>query len=238
MRIDILTIFPELFVGPLGVGILRRAVAAGQVAINTHDIRSFSTDKHRCVDDAPYGGGAGMVMRPEPVVAAIESIPPSGSGFRRVLLCAQGRRFTQSVARELAEQSQHLVLVCPRYEGIDERVREGWIDDQISIGDYILMGGEVPALVLIEAVVRLLPGVLGNPASLTEESFAAGGLEYPHYTRPPVFQGRAVPEVLQSGDHGAIAAWRTQMAQKRTLDRRPDLVSEGPPFQSAKKEQR
>ncbi|MBI4237342.1 MAG: tRNA (guanosine(37)-N1)-methyltransferase TrmD [Deltaproteobacteria bacterium] len=230
MRIDILTIFPELFTGPLGVGILGKAVAAGHVAIQAHDIRTFSTDKHRSVDDAPYGGGAGMVMRPEPVVAAIESIAPAGTGFRRILLCAQGRCLTQQVARELAEQSRHVVLICPRYEGIDERVREGWVDDELSIGDYVLMGGEIPALVVIEAVVRLLPGVLGNPASLLEESFAGAGLEYPHYTRPAVFRGRSVPEVLQKGNHEAIAAWRAQMAQKRTLDRRPDLVSEGPPL--------
>lgn len=235
MHIDILTIFPDMFAGPLQTSILARAQAQGVVVIRTHDIRAFSTDKHRSVDDSPYGGGAGMVMRAEPVVAAIESVAPITVDAvlpTRILLCPQGKPFTQAIARELSAKS-HLVLVCPRYEGIDERVREGWIDLEISIGDYVLTGGELPALVLIDTVVRLLPGVLGNPESLAEESFSQGLLEYPHYTRPAEFRGRRVPEILQGGDHGAIAKWRADMARARTLDRRPDLINRGEPLSAS-----
>lgn len=223
MRVDILSIFPAMFEAPFGASIVKRAQEKGAVEIFLHDIRDFATDKHRSVDDIPYGGGAGMVMKPEPLVAAIESIKPAGPNFRRVLMCAQGRKFTQAVAGELS-QLDHLLLVCGRYEGIDERVREGWIDDEICIGDYIVSGGEIPAMVVVDAVTRILPGVLGNPESLAEESFTSGMLEYPQYTRPEVFRGLQVPEVLRNGHHGKIVEWRSSESRKRTLDRRPDLL--------------
>ncbi len=223
MHIDILTIFPDMLTGPLSTSIVKRAQEALALSVACHDIRAFCTDKHRRVDDVPYGGGAGMVMKPEPLVAAIESIAPRTPQYRRIFLSPQGRLFTQSVAHELA-QTGHLLLVCGRYEGIDERVRQGWIDEELSIGDYVVSGGEIPALVVVDAVARLLPGVLGNPDSLAEESHAQGLLEYPHYTRPEVFRGERVPEVLLSGNHQAIAQWRTAQALQRTLDRRPDLV--------------
>jgi len=230
LRIDILTIFPEMFAGPFGASIIERAIASGALQVTCHDIRAFATDKHHKVDDIPYGGGAGMVMKPEPLVAAIESIVACAQPFRRVALCAQGRVLTQAVAQEFASTAQHLVLVCGRYEGIDERVHEGWIDDAISIGDYVLSGGEIPAMVLVDAIARLLPGVLGNPESLTEESHRAGLLEYPHYTRPEDFRGRRVPDILRSGNHQAIAQWRAEQALQRTLDRRPDLVDKARPL--------
>lgn len=224
MHIDILTIFPDMLAGPLSTSIIKRAQAAGALRVSCHDIRQHCTDSHRKVDDIPYGGGAGMVMKPEPLVAAIEAVvPQAGATFRRILLCPQGRLLTQAVVQELSGLS-HLVLVCGRYEGIDERVRQGWIDDEISIGDYVLSGGEIPALVLVDAVARLLPGVLGNPQSLAEESHTSGLLEYPQYTRPEVFRGHPVPAVLLSGNHQAIAQWRAAQALQRTLDRRPDLV--------------
>lgn len=224
MHIDILTIFPDMLAGPLSTSIIKRAQAAGALRVACHDIRQHCTDPHRKVDDIPYGGGAGMVMKPEPLVAAIEAVvPQTGATFRRILLCPQGRVLTQSVVQELSGLA-HLLLVCGRYEGIDERVRQGWIDDEISIGDYVLSGGEIPALVVVDAVARLLPGVLGNPQSLAEESHTSGLLEYPQYTRPETFRGQPVPPVLLSGNHQAIAQWRAAQALQRTLDRRPDLV--------------
>lgn len=224
MHIDILTIFPDMLAGPLSTSIIQRAQDAGALHVVCHDIRQFCTDRHRKVDDIPYGGGAGMVMKPEPLVAAIEAVKSrDGAAFRRILLCPQGRVLTQAVVQELSGLS-HLVLVCGRYEGIDERVRQGWIDDEISIGDFVLSGGEIPALVLVDAVARLLPGVLGNPQSLAEESHTSGLLEYPQYTRPEVFRGQSVPAVLLSGNHQAIVQWRAAQALQRTLDRRPDLV--------------
>lgn len=223
MQIDILTIFPEMFAGPFASSIIKRAQEAGHLEVACHDIRDFAVDKHRSVDDVPYGGGAGMVMRPEPLVAALESIAPRSESFARILMCAQGRPLSQSLARRLAAL-EHVVLICGRYEGVDERVRQGWVDEEISIGDYVLSGGEIPAMVVVDAVTRLLPGVLGNPDSLQEESHAQGLLEYPQYTRPAVFRGVAVPEVLMSGNHQAIAAWRREQSLRRTLQRRPELL--------------
>lgn len=228
MYVDILTIFPAMFDGVLGATILKRAQVKGLLTVVCHDIRQFATDKHRSVDDIPYGGGAGMVMKPEPVVAAIESIIPRAPGFRRILLTPQGRPLTQAVVRELAGLC-HLLLLCGRYEGVDERIREGWIDDEISVGDYVVSGGEIPAMLLVDAVVRLLPGVLGNADSLHEESFAKGLLEYPQYTRPETFRGHSVPDVLRTGNHQEIARWREAQARKRTLDRRPDLLDKATP---------
>lgn len=223
MQIDILTIFPEMFAGPFGSSIIKRAQAAGHLEVACHDIRDFADDKHRSVDDIPYGGGAGMVMRPEPLVAALESITPRSGSFARILLCAQGRPLAQTVARRLAA-IDHVVLICGRYEGVDERFRQGWVDEEVSIGDYVVSGGEIPAMVVVDAVTRLLPGVLGNPDSLQEESHAQGLLEYPQYTRPAVFRGVSVPEVLMGGNHQAIAAWRREQSLRRTLQRRPELL--------------
>lgn len=223
MHIDILTIFPELFAGPLSISILQRAQDAGALTVQCHDIRAFAVDTHRKVDDVPYGGGAGMVMKPEPLVAAIESVKPRSAAFRRTLLCPQGRVLTQEVVREYS-RLDHLLLICGRYQGVDERVRRGWVDEELSIGDYVVSGGEFPALVVVDAVTRLLPGVLGNPQSLAEESHTRGLLEYPQYTRPEVFRGERVPKVLLSGNHREIAQWRATQARERTLDRRPDLV--------------
>lgn len=224
MRIDLLTIFPEMFSGPFDSSIIKRACDRGALEVACHDIRAFATDTHRKVDDVPYGGGPGMVMKPEPLVAAIEAITPLGASYRRVLLCAQGRTFSHRIAKEFAGVD-HLLLVCGRYEGVDERVRDGWIDDEISIGDYILSGGECAAMVVVDTVTRLLPGVLGNAESLQEESFSRGLLEYPQYTRPEVFRDQIVPKVLTSGDHQAIAAWRREASLARTLQRRPDLLN-------------
>ena len=223
LQIDVLSIFPEMFAGPLAVGIMRRAQEAGLARIALHDLRDWTDDKRRTVDDAPYGGGAGMVMQAEPWFRAVETLRGDGPAGRAVLLTPQGRLLTQEVARELAGE-ERLILLCGRYEGVDERVRQHLVDDEISIGDYVLSGGEIPALALMGAVLRLLPGALGSPDSLTEESHAGGLLEYPHYTRPSEFRGWQVPEVLLSGDHAAIAAWRREQRLRRTAARRPDLL--------------
>ncbi|HEX3244852.1 MAG TPA: tRNA (guanosine(37)-N1)-methyltransferase TrmD [Chloroflexota bacterium] len=222
MRIDILTLFPGMFSGPLSESIIGRAQSQGIVEIGLTDIRSFATDRHHTVDDTPYGGGPGMVMKAPTVADAIESVQSPQA--RVILLSPQGRVLTQSVARELAGL-EHLVLVCGHYEGIDERVRELLVDDEMSIGDYVLTGGELPAMVLVDAVVRLIPGALGDDASSTDESHADGLLEYPHYTRPPEFRGREIPAVLLSGNHAHIAQWRRYQSLLRTRDRRPDLFT-------------
>jgi len=229
MRIDVITIFPGLFEPFRETSLLGLACREGRVELAVHDLRRWTTDRHRTVDDAPYGGGPGMVMKPEPLVAAIEELAGE-KGPRRsarvLLLTPQGRRFDQEAALELAGHG-HLVLVCGRYEGVDQRVIDLAVDEEISIGDYVLAGGELPALAVIEAVVRLLPGVMGNPASAETESFQAalgGLLEGPHYTRPAVFRGLEVPAVLRSGDHQAIAEWRAAQARERTRRRRPDLL--------------
>lgn len=226
LRIDVVTIFPELFEAFLRTSIVGIARQAGALAVSVCDLRAFATDRHRTVDDAPYGGGPGMVMKPEPLVAAIEALAgPKGEARQAsvVLLSPQGRQLDQSRLTWLAE-AQHLVLVCGRYEGVDQRVIDLAVDEEISIGDYVLSGGEVPAMAVIEAVARLLPGVLGNPESAGSDSFEQGLLEGPQYTRPAVFRGRAVPDVLLSGNHAAVARWRAEQAQETTRRRRPDLL--------------
>ena len=224
-RVDVVTIFPALFEPFVRESILGAAVASGQVEVAVHDLRRWTTDRHQVVDDAPYGGGPGMVMKPEPLVAAIEALAgPKGPGRTAwvVLMSPQGRRLDQGDLAGLAERDA-LVIVCGRYEGIDQRVIELAVDEEISIGDYVLSGGEVPAMVVIEGVTRLLPGVLGNPDSAKFESFQEGLLEGPQYTRPAQFRGRSVPEILLSGDHGAVARWRKEQARAATRSRRPDL---------------
>lgn len=222
LNIEILTLFPEMVGPPLRESILGKASARGLLDIRVTDIREFATGKHRVTDDSPYGGGAGMVMKPEPLVAAIEDVRARRPAARVLLLSPQGRRFDQRVATELSTVSA-IVLVCGRYEGVDERVLE-FVDGELSVGDFILSGGEFAALAVIDAVARLRPGVLGNELSTRTESFEDGLLEYPQYTRPPEFRGRRVPEVLLSGDHQEVARWRAARALERTRERRPDLL--------------
>ena len=227
MRIDVLTLFPQIFQAPFGFGIFQRAIDRGLVSINLHNIRDYTHDKHHAVDDYPYGGGSGMVLKPAPIFEAVESIKSEiheeSSELPVILLTPQGRLFSQQIAQELSRHS-HIVLICGHYEGVDERVREYLATDEISIGDYVLTGGEIPALVVIDGVVRLLPGVLGSEASPLDDSHASGLLEYPQYTRPDAYRGWQVPEVLLSGDHGRIAKWRREQVIRRTLERRPDLL--------------
>ncbi len=259
MRFDLITIFPDFFAGIFSHGVLRRAVAGGLVGIDVHDLRNFTHDRHRTVDDRPFGGGEGMVLKPEPLAEAVESLgiaPKAGPDGRRdssrdpartqvILLSAQGVRFTQAVARELAALDR-VVLLCGRYEGVDERVNELLCDRELSLGDYVLSGGELAAAVVVDATARLLPGVLGNEASSEFESFgpadlgplsdeggpprsthgSGGLLDYPHYTRPAEFRGLAVPEVLAQGDHAAIRRWRRQQALAKTWRNRPDLLAD------------
>jgi tRNA (guanine37-N1)-methyltransferase len=227
MRFDVFTLFPEVFEPYLQTSILQRALQRGLVEVKVHNIRDATTDRHHVTDDEPYGGGGGMVMKPEPIFAAVEGVLGSPPGCPVILLTPQGRVFTQGVAQELA-QHPHLALLCGRYEGVDERVREHLVTDQVSIGDYVLSGGELPALVVIDAVARLIPGVLGDPDGAWDDSHASGLLEYPHYTRPPEFRGWQAPEVLLSGDHGRIARWRREQALLRTWKRRPDLLARAP----------
>ena len=232
IRIDVITIFPDLFGPFLGAGVLGAARESGLLRVETHDLRDWTHDRHRSVDDEPYGGGPGMVMKPEPLVAAIEALAgPKGPerrerGDRVVLLSPQGEQLGQQKVEALAQET-HLVLVCGRYEGVDQRVVDLAVDEEISIGDYVLSGGEVPAMVVIEAVSRFIPGVLGNPDSVGTESFQDRRLEGPQYTRPAEFRGLSVPEVLRSGDHGKIARWREAQALERTRRRRPDLLETG-----------
>jgi tRNA (guanine37-N1)-methyltransferase len=223
MRFDIVTIFPGMFASPLGETIIKRAQEKGLVEFHLHDIRDHSEDRHRSVDDCPYGGGAGMVMMPGPLVAAVESVPRAGKSLR-ILMTPQGEPLTQEIARELVGFDQ-LILVCGRYEGIDERARTIVAERELSIGDYVVSGGEIPAMVVIDAVVRLVPGVLGNEASAEHESFEGGLLEYPQYTRPEVFRESRVPDILLSGHHAEIEKWRSEQAQSRTQARRPDLLA-------------
>ena len=223
MRIDILTLFPEMFVGPFQASIIKRAIDHKVVSINIHNIRDCTHDKHRTVDDYAYGGGAGMVLKPEPVFEAVESIGKEATGsFSIILLTPQGRPFSQNVAHQLSKYRQ-LILVCGRYEGVDERVRDHLVTDEISIGDYVLSGGELAAMVVVDAIVRLVPGVLGSEVSLVDESHVNGLLEYPQYTRPAEYRGWPVPEVLLSGNHALIAKWRREQAIQRTMERRPEL---------------
>ena len=221
MRIDVLTLFPEIFESPLRASLLGKAVEQGIVEVAVHDIREYSDDKHRTTDDESFGGGPGMVLKPEPIFAAHEAL---GEGSKRtVLLSPAGRRLDQDLVKELASEPW-LVLICGRYEGVDERVVEGLPAEEISIGDYVLSGGEVPALVLLEAVTRLVPGVVGRTESIQQDSFEGGLLDHPHYTRPAEFRGMVVPEVLRSGDHQAVASWRREAALEKTRRNRPDLL--------------
>lgn len=226
MRIDVLTIFPEILKGPVSESILQRAQNKGLVEIHIWDLRDFTADKHKVTDDYPYGGGQGMVMKPEPIFHGVERIEDLAGRLRRriLLMTPQGRLFTQEYARQLAFE-EHLVLICGRYEGVDERVAQNLATDEVSIGDFILTGGELPALVIIDAVVRLIPGVLGDPESPRQDSFMTGLLEGPQYTRPQTFRGMAVPDVLLSGHHAAIERWRKKESLRRTRLRRPDLLA-------------
>jgi tRNA (guanine37-N1)-methyltransferase len=231
MKIDVLTLFPAMFAGPLDESIIRRARERGLLELRLHNLRDWTHDRHRTVDDRPFGGGPGMLLKPEPIFEAVESL--RGPDTRCLLLGPAGRRFDQTVARELAALP-HLILICGSYEGVDERVREFLVDDELSIGDYVLTNGALPAMVVIDAVTRLLPGALGDAASAADESFGRGGIEYPQYTRPADFRGLKVPEVLRSGDHAAIARWRAEQARLRTAQRRPDLATPSDEPQPAK----
>jgi tRNA (guanine37-N1)-methyltransferase len=224
MKIDVLTLFPGMFAGPLDESIVRRARNAGLLELGIHNLRDWTHDRHKTVDDRPFGGGPGMLLKPEPVFQAVEQL--AGEQTKVVLLCPQGRRFNQAIAQELS-QIQHVLLVCGSYEGFDERIREALADDEVSIGDFVLTNGALPAMVVIDAVTRLLPGVLGDDESSSDESFSQGLLEYPHYTRPAEFRGMKVPEVLLSGNHAEIERWRKEQARLRTAARRPDLGDPG-----------
>ena len=224
MRFDILTLFPEMFSSPFQESIMAKAIEKGLIEVRTINIRDFALDKHRIVDDAPYGGGQGMVMKVEPIARAIEQVKSEDPSVRTIYLTPEGKPLNQEMARQLSSRS-HLILLCGRYEGVDERVRELFIDEEISIGDYVLTGGELAAMVLIDAVSRLLPGVLGSDRSAEEDSFFGSLLEYPQYTRPASFRGYEVPEVLLSGNHQMISLWRRKEALRRTWMRRPDLLS-------------
>ncbi|WP_138496598.1 tRNA (guanosine(37)-N1)-methyltransferase TrmD [Paenibacillus pinistramenti] len=248
MRIDVLTLFPEMFTGVFGSSILGKAQEKGIVSLNAVNFRAYSESKHGTVDDTPYGGGGGMVLKPDPIFRAVEAVLPdtgreaeTGSKLsigeageqramhsyakppRVILLCPQGEPFSQVKAEELA-QEEHLIMICGHYEGYDERIREHLVTDEISVGDYVLTGGELPAMVVTDSVVRLLPGVLGNETSAVTDSFSTGLLEYPHYTRPAQFRGWKVPDILLSGHHSNIEAWRRKQALKRTWERRPELL--------------
>lgn len=229
MRFDVVTIFPDMFPGPLGVGILGRALERGLCSLVCHDLRRWAQPPHYQVDDEPYGGGAGMVFKPEPLFAAVEAVTADvrssgGSAGSVVLLSPQGRRLDHALVRELGRYAQ-LTLICGRYEGVDERFRAACVDLEVSIGDYVLTGGELPAMVLIDAVTRFIPEALGHPHSAQQDSFVAGLLDHPHYTRPAVYRGEEVPAVLRSGNHGEIAAWRRREAIRTTALKRPDLLA-------------
>jgi len=225
MRFDVLTIFPTVFPGPLGVGVVGRGLDRGRIELHVHDLREHTDDRHRQVDDMQFGGGAGMVLKPEPIIRAVRALRAEVPGLRTILLSPQGRIFTQDVARELAAEAA-VLLVCGRYQGVDERARDE-VGEELSVGDYVLSGGEIGAMAVIEATARMVPGVVGSPESIDEETFSdtvGGGLEPPLYTRPADFEGREVPAVLRNGDHAAIAAWRRQQSDEQTRRRRPDLV--------------
>jgi tRNA (guanine37-N1)-methyltransferase len=232
LRFDIITIFPEFFREVIDCGILRRARNAGLVEITAHDLRQWTTDKHHVVDDRPFGGGDGMVLKPEPIFTGVEALTGASrredmpAKTRVMLLSAQGQVFSQALAQEIAQNTSHVVLICGRYEGVDERVAEAIITDEVSIGDYVLSGGEPAATVVIDAVVRLLPGALGSETSAVFESFSEGLLDHPQYTRPPEFRGMKVPEVLLSGNHAEIERWRKEAAIAKTKRKRPDLLKD------------
>jgi tRNA (guanine37-N1)-methyltransferase len=223
MRFDIITIFPEIFSAVFDFGIVRRAAEAGLIDIRIHDLRDYTYDRHHQVDDRPFGGGAGMVMKPEPLFRAVEAVTNDASDLNVALLSPQGRLFNQSVADEYSKK-QGVVLICGRYEGVDERVVEHLITDELSIGDYVLSGGEIPAMVVVDAITRLIPGALGCEQSAERESFSAGLLDYPHYTRPAEYRGIKAPEMLLSGNHAEIERWRHRKALEKTLRRRPELI--------------
>jgi tRNA (guanine37-N1)-methyltransferase len=230
LRCDIITIFPEFFREAFDYGIIRRARTAGLLETKSHDLRGWTSDKHHVVDDRPFGGGEGMVLKPEPIFAAVAELTGCGKRedhspqTRVVLLSPQGRVFTQELAQDLSQNASHIVLICGRYEGVDERVSQALVTDEISIGDYVLSGGEPAAVVVIDAVVRLLPGALGNETSAANESFSDGLLDHPHYTRPTEFSGLRVPDVLLTGNHGEITRWRREAALRKTQRNRPDLL--------------
>lgn len=226
MNIHVLSLFPDMFAGVFGASILKKAQEKGAVQLEVTDIRAFSGNKHNQVDDYPYGGGAGMVLKPEPMFSAVETIT-AGKNPRIILMCPQGERFTQRRAEELAQEKE-LVFLCGHYEGYDERIRQHLVTDEISIGDFVLTGGELGAMTVIDSVVRLLPGVLGQEESHIQDSFSTGLLEHPHYTRPADFRGMKVPDVLLSGNHAKIEQWREEQSLKRTLERRPDLLENYP----------
>ena len=223
-QIDVITIFPEILPPYLDTSIIGRARERGLVSVNIHNLRDYTDDKHRTTDDTPYGGGPGMVMKIEPIAKAFESILSDGIPTRSILVTPQGKPFDQKMAEEFSGEHRRLLILCGRYEGVDQRVVDQYIDDEVSVGDYVLTGGELPALVIIDASVRLLPGVLGREDSLKDESFSWGILDYPQYTRPPQWDGRAVPEVLLSGNHAEIERYRRKEALRRTMARRPDLL--------------
>ncbi len=230
MRIDVLTIFPEFFTQVFDFGIVRRAKAAGIVEIGVHDIRKFTVDKHKMVDDRPFGGGDGMVLKPEPIFAAVENLLGTTdrdeypAGTKVILLSPQGRPLKQSVATSIADETKHIVLICGRYEGVDERVNAVLVTDEVSIGDYVLSGGEPAAVVLVDSVIRLLPNALGSDTSAENDSFSDGMLDYPHYTRPAEFRGMKVPDVLLNGNHAEIEKWRRERALEKTISNRKDLL--------------
>jgi len=224
MRMDVLTLFPEMFEGVFNSSILGKAQEKGIVQLRAHNFREHANNKHNTVDDYPYGGGGGMVLKAEPIFSAVESLIEENAPKPRVILmCPQGERYSQAKAEELAKE-EHLIFICGHYEGYDERIREFLVTDELSVGDYVLTGGELPAMTIIDSVARLLPGVLGNETSAVTDSFSTGLLEYPHYTRPADFRGMKVPDILLSGHHANVEAWRKQQSLRRTLERRPDLL--------------
>ena len=234
MEFDVFTLLPEVFLPYLNSSIMNRARQRGLIDVQIHNIRDWAADKHHVTDDEPYGGGGGMVMKVEPVFAAVESVVGPEAGCPVILLTPQGRVFSQQIAMELVRHPR-LALVCGRYEGVDERIREHLVTDEISIGDFVLTGGELPALILIDAISRLIPGVLGDPDAAMDDSHATGLLEYPHYTRPPEYRGWGVPEILLSGNHAKIEKWRREQSLRRTLKRRPDLMDNAPLSESDRK---
>jgi tRNA (guanine37-N1)-methyltransferase len=225
MKFDVFTLFPQLFPPYLNESILKKAIEANRIAVNLHNIRDWATDKHSTTDDVAYGGGGGMVMKPEPIFAAVEDVMGEKSNIPVILLTPQGRKLTQTIVKELAEH-HHIAMICGRYEGVDERVRQHLVTDEISIGDFVLTGGELPALMLIDALARRVPGVLGSDTAFDEDSHASGLLEHPHYTRPAIFRDWEVPEILRSGNHKLIEEWRKEQSIKRTEERRPDMLED------------
>jgi tRNA (guanine37-N1)-methyltransferase len=234
IRFDVFSLFPDVFDSYLEVSILKRAIVGGYMSVHLHDIRAWTRDRHHVCDDTPYGGGGGMVMKPEPIFTSVEDVLGSPPECPVILMTPQGRPFTQKVAQEFANYHQ-VAILCGRYEGIDERVREHLVTDEISIGDYVLTGGELPALIMMDSIIRTVPGVLGDPKGAVQDSHATGLLEGPHYTKPQEFRGWEVPAILKSGDHAKLARWRHEQALKRTAERRPDMLDQYPLSKEDKK---